>query len=269
MPWRRNLDPDRLLASRQRKNLDVERLTAFSRNPDPTGQPWGPSLYDPLGDNDHNFKDESHYKKIISKLRRNPYRRLRRNYDEGLYDSIYSRNPGWSFREGRATPHEQEMSEMYHRVPRRASRRWGRQKRASSRRSRLRRTSTSPRLGSLRRNPVSPGSYQRPRWSGGRRWRHRRRMPRHRSRPRYRRNPWWEATKAKARQAARVTGRTLKEEGAEMMHSAGEKLREWGDAPEASIRPRRRRYRRRNPGGLFGKPNEGLFSSIYSRRRNP
>lgn len=43
------------------------------RNPDPDGNPWGPTLYNPLVDTQHPFKDESHYNEMISKLRRNPY----------------------------------------------------------------------------------------------------------------------------------------------------------------------------------------------------
>jgi len=45
------------------------------RNPDPSGKPWGPTLYNPLIDKNHPFKDESHYQKMISKLKRNPYQR--------------------------------------------------------------------------------------------------------------------------------------------------------------------------------------------------
>lgn len=42
-------------------------------NPDPNGKPWGPKLYNPLDDDNHPFKNESHYTSIISKLyRRNP-----------------------------------------------------------------------------------------------------------------------------------------------------------------------------------------------------
>lgn len=47
----------------------------FRRNPDSSGNAWGPSLYNPLNDIDHPFKDESHYQKMISKLRRNPFKR--------------------------------------------------------------------------------------------------------------------------------------------------------------------------------------------------
>lgn len=42
------------------------------RNPDPEGNPWGPSLYDPLKDKKHSFKDDRHYKRVASRLRRNP-----------------------------------------------------------------------------------------------------------------------------------------------------------------------------------------------------
>jgi len=46
------------------------------RNPDPEGEPWGPELYNPLEDNDHQFKDDSVYRSISSRFRRNP--RIRR-----------------------------------------------------------------------------------------------------------------------------------------------------------------------------------------------
>lgn len=86
---RRNLDLSRLSSFRARRNIDLERLYAFRqnpsirpksyidtvsfrRNPAPDGKPWGPSLYNPLEDTNHEFKDDSHYKKVISKLRRNP-----------------------------------------------------------------------------------------------------------------------------------------------------------------------------------------------------
>ena len=46
----------------------------FRRNPDPQGNPWGPKLYNPLGDSTHEFKDETHYQRMIAKLRRNPFR---------------------------------------------------------------------------------------------------------------------------------------------------------------------------------------------------
>ena len=127
--WRRNLDTNRLLSFRRRnldtnrllsfrrRNLDTSRLLSFrrntgrrrnvdiKRNPDPNGNPWGPSLYDPLSDKENKFKDESNYQGVITKLyRKNPYPRqkYRRNAEEGLFDSIYSRrrNP-WSYRSRR------------------------------------------------------------------------------------------------------------------------------------------------------------------------
>lgn len=75
---RRNIDPTRLTAFKKRHNVDPTRLTAFRRNPyrrnpDPDGKPWGPQLYNPLMDNNRKFKNEGHYKKMISKLRRNPW----------------------------------------------------------------------------------------------------------------------------------------------------------------------------------------------------
>lgn len=56
--------------------LDEIEIKAYRRNPDgldDQGNSWGPSLYNPLNDKDHPFKDESHYQKIIAKLRRNPF----------------------------------------------------------------------------------------------------------------------------------------------------------------------------------------------------
>ena len=47
------------------------------RNPDPSGKPWGPKLYNPLEDKSNKFKNERHYTKMIAKLRRNPGRRAR------------------------------------------------------------------------------------------------------------------------------------------------------------------------------------------------
>ena len=41
------------------------------RNPDPDGNPWGPSLYNPLEDDHHQFKDDSIYRHIASRFRRN------------------------------------------------------------------------------------------------------------------------------------------------------------------------------------------------------
>ena len=92
---RRNIDLDRLIAFRRnspKQEIDLDRLSAFSRfkrsairnrdyvqpflrrNPAPDGSAWGPHLYNPLEDDKHEFKDDSHYKKIASKLRRNPFR---------------------------------------------------------------------------------------------------------------------------------------------------------------------------------------------------
>jgi len=45
----------------------------YRRNPDPDGKPWGPQLYNPLTDNNRKYKNEGHYKRMISKLRRNPW----------------------------------------------------------------------------------------------------------------------------------------------------------------------------------------------------
>jgi hypothetical protein len=77
---RRNLDPRRLTSFRGRRNLDPTRLTAFRRNPIryrrnpcPEGKPWGPDLYNPLKDTNNKFKNERHYARMISKLRRNPW----------------------------------------------------------------------------------------------------------------------------------------------------------------------------------------------------
>jgi hypothetical protein len=78
---RRNIDPMRLTAfRRQRRNIDPTRLTAFRRNPTryrrnpcPEGRPWGPKLYNPLKDTNNKFKNERHYTRMISKLRRNPW----------------------------------------------------------------------------------------------------------------------------------------------------------------------------------------------------
>ena len=87
----RAIDPTRLTAfgrsrrnhrSHRRHNMDLTRLTAFGRrrnpggyrrNPDPEGNPWGPKLYNPLEDTNNKFKNERHYTKMISKLRRNPW----------------------------------------------------------------------------------------------------------------------------------------------------------------------------------------------------
>ena len=93
---RHNIDPTRLIAfnrrgrgrSRRRHNIDPRRPAAFGhyrrnpsaissgryrRNPDPSGNPWGPKLYNPLVDTENKFKNERHYTKMISKLRRNPW----------------------------------------------------------------------------------------------------------------------------------------------------------------------------------------------------
>ena len=45
----------------------------YRRNPCPEGKPWGPQLYNPLTDDNNKFKNERHYKRMISKLRRNPW----------------------------------------------------------------------------------------------------------------------------------------------------------------------------------------------------
>jgi hypothetical protein len=74
----------RKLFRKHRKNLPsrLSRLSArswgspsrrFRRNPDPDGNPWGPQLYNPLKDRRHKFKNEAHYKKMITRLRRNPW----------------------------------------------------------------------------------------------------------------------------------------------------------------------------------------------------
>jgi hypothetical protein len=74
-----DIDPARLIAFRRHNSIDPTRLTAFRRNPgyrrnpDPDGKPWGPQLYNPLQDNNRKFKNEGHYKKMIAKLRRNPW----------------------------------------------------------------------------------------------------------------------------------------------------------------------------------------------------
>jgi len=49
------------------------RRNPWRRNPDPNGEPWGPQLYNPLRDQNHDFRDESHYHQMIAKLKRNPY----------------------------------------------------------------------------------------------------------------------------------------------------------------------------------------------------
>jgi len=70
----------------------------YRSNPD-----WGPTLYNPLDDDNHDFKDDSHYEKTIAKLRRNPDSRCSRcgkvrrfNPEEGtgLFTSLFARrNP--------------------------------------------------------------------------------------------------------------------------------------------------------------------------------
>lgn len=60
------------------------RSNPYRLNPD---EKWGPTLYNPLEDTNHKFKDDSHYQKTIAKLRRNP------EEGSGLFTSIYSRNP--------------------------------------------------------------------------------------------------------------------------------------------------------------------------------
>jgi hypothetical protein len=86
---RRNVDPERLLCFNKRRNVDPSRLLAFrknrcqcschrKRNPAPDGSAWGPNLYNPLIDKKHEFKDERHYKRLVSNLHRyNPYWRWR------------------------------------------------------------------------------------------------------------------------------------------------------------------------------------------------
>lgn len=82
---RKPLDTSRLTSLR-RRNMDTSRLMAFRRNLKPyststTGYrnnpdaAWGPTLYNPLEDDNHAFKDDSHYERTIAKLRRNPYDR--------------------------------------------------------------------------------------------------------------------------------------------------------------------------------------------------
>jgi hypothetical protein len=95
------LDPTRLTSLRRRnigrRPLDTSRLTSLRRNADDRSLPrrrnlspfsvsttnraryrsnpdknWGPTLYNPLEDRDHAFKDDSHYQRTIAKLRRNP-----------------------------------------------------------------------------------------------------------------------------------------------------------------------------------------------------
>lgn len=125
MPYRYNLDTNRLLAFR-RRNIDTSRLIAFNpertarwspcaacgkatcgcgcagdpmacmcpgfqrgwrRNPAPNGDPWGPKLYNPLEDDDHEFLDDSHYQRTISKLRRNPRRWSAKPWRRNMRDS--------------------------------------------------------------------------------------------------------------------------------------------------------------------------------------
>jgi hypothetical protein len=66
---RRNLDAGRLTALRRRNLVPYSTSTTYRSNPDKN---WGPTLYNPLEDNDHAFKDDSHYQRTIAKLRRNP-----------------------------------------------------------------------------------------------------------------------------------------------------------------------------------------------------
>jgi len=272
---RNSLDPGRLLSFR-RRNVDFDRLSSFRRNPDPEGNPWGPSLYDPLADKNNKFKDESHYKNVISKL----YKKNPLQGDDGLFDSIYSRR--------RRNP-------------------WGRRRHNSRRNpwnSRRTRRRNPLRARSYRRNPGWSFTGNRPKrhfdheeisgWSfrGGRPKIHRRDY----GADRYRRNPGWSFNSGRpvshdreldamyptrkkpdkryrrnsfmegVKGAARVTGRALTTEGARLAETAGRKLEDWGRTPTAA--PRAPRRRRRNPEGLF--PKNGLYSSIYARRRrNP
>ena len=265
---RRNLDVNRLSAFRRRRNtgdLELERLSSFRRNPDPDGKPWGPTLYDPLEDKTNKFKDETHYKKVLAKLyRRNPmpryrpYRaRRRRHTPRSAYASrSYGRGRAWSRRNYRRNPYRDA--------------------------SFYRRNVDDGLFNSLyqrrsyRRNPWTYRSN--PGWSftGGKPKQHDKEFSSmyHRSsrlpRPRYRRNRFWEGVKDKANGAARVAGRALTTEGPRFAENAGRKLEEWGASPYSP--PLNRRMRRRNPSGLF--PDNGLYSSIYSRhrsrmRRNP
>jgi hypothetical protein len=100
---RRNMDASRLMAFRRNLRPYSTSNTGFRNNPD-----WGPTLYNPLEDDDHAFKDDSHYERTIAKLRRRnpvysntcPSCGLRRNPEEGtgLFRSIYSRNPDYALR---------------------------------------------------------------------------------------------------------------------------------------------------------------------------
>ena len=68
---RRPLDTSRLTSLRgRRRNLEPYSTTAYRLNPE---EEWGPTLYNPLEDENHAFKDDSHYERTIAKLRRNPY----------------------------------------------------------------------------------------------------------------------------------------------------------------------------------------------------
>ena len=116
---RRNMDTNRLTALRRNLEPYSTSTTSFRSNPDKN---WGPTLYNPLEDDDHAFKDDSHYQRTIAKLRRNPVSEFdtcpdcglrrnpndddenavfdRRNPEEGtgLFRSIYSRNPDYALR---------------------------------------------------------------------------------------------------------------------------------------------------------------------------
>jgi hypothetical protein len=85
---RNSLDPTRLVAFRRRNSYrrnpcgssrrkpyrrNPYRRNPYRRNPDPEGKPWGPQLYNPITDSTNKFKNERHYTKMISKLRRNPW----------------------------------------------------------------------------------------------------------------------------------------------------------------------------------------------------
>lgn len=125
LPARRGLDTRRLTSLRNprhfgrpmfnRSRMDTTRLMSFRRNLEPystTAYRYnpdrGPQLYNPLEDDNHEFKDDSHYEATIAKLRRNPDSEceycpdcgLRRNPEEGsgLYQSIFSRNPDYALR---------------------------------------------------------------------------------------------------------------------------------------------------------------------------
>jgi len=99
----RTIDPSRLTLLR--RNSDAEESGHFRRNLVPfsvstTGfwsnpdKKWGPSLYNPLEDKDHAFKDERHYQRTIAKLRRrNPSFRRNPIQEDVCTDCGLLRNP--------------------------------------------------------------------------------------------------------------------------------------------------------------------------------